>query len=129
MDRSSKVIVLVAAAVPLLFLGQCMYREVSMRNALEDLCKGATQGTQLTAFLHSASEKSIKVRTGGPSGKNADEWFDRQYLRLGEYLKQVKKLPDDYTVAFAKPGVGYYACIVTHEGGTVKAAWFEDHSN
>lgn len=38
-------------------------------------------------------------------------------------------MPGDYSVVFAKPGVGYYACIVIHKDGLVQSAWFEDHSS
>ena len=69
------------------------------------------------------------MRTGGSARKDDVGWFDREYLRIGEYLRNTKRISDDYAVAFAKPGVGYYACIIVHRDNLVKDAWYEDMSS
>ena len=129
MGKISKVVAYTVAAIPLLFLGQCLYNEASQRSGLQSLCGTAKAGSALEGFLDAAAKTDFKLRTGGPAGKADSEWFDREYLRLGKYLTDVKKMPGEYTVAFAKPAVGYYACIVVHDKGLVQSAWFEDRSS
>ena len=129
MNRILKVVGYTVAAIPILVIGQCMYNEVSQRSGLESLCGTAKAGSAIKRFLDDAAKTTYKLRTGGPTGKNDTEWFDREYLRLGEYLKRAKKLSEDYTVVFAKPGIGYYACIIVHKDGLVQSAWFEDRSS
>ena len=119
----------VIAAIPLLFLAQCMYNEVSQPRALRSLCDTAKFGSTLDKFLGGSTKSIYKVRTGGPKEKDDTEWFDREYLRIGEYLKKTKKIAEDYTVVFVKPGMGYYACIVLHKNGLVEGAWFVDRSS
>lgn len=117
------------AAIPLLLIGQCVYNEVSQQSELNTLCSMAKVGGPIKTFWDDAARTTFKLRAGGPTGKDENEWFDRQYLRLGAWLKQTKTRSDDYTVVFAKPGIGYYACIVLHEDGLVTSAWFEDRSS
>ena len=126
----TKAILVVIAAVPLLFIGQCMYASVAQPAELQKLCATAKGGTSVRqALAKFAGNESFKVRTGGPAGKKDGEWFDREYLRIGDYLRKSKNIPDDYTVIFAKPGVGYYACIIVHQADVVKDAWFDDRSS
>ena len=129
MMRTLKVIAYVIAAVPVLLFGQCAYNGIAQPRALAELC-AATRGTGVQQALEkAATNKALRARTGGPVGKNDSEWFDREYLRLGEHLRKTKRLAGDYTVIFAKPGMGYYACIIVHSGNMVKDAWFEDRSS
>ena len=129
MNKILKFVGYMVAAVPILVIAQCMYNEVSQRSGLESLCGSARAGSAIKAFLDEAMKTPYKLRTGGPTGKNDTEWFDREYLRLGEYLKKTKNMAGEYTVVFAKPGMGYYACIVVHKEGLVQTAWFEDRSS
>ena len=129
MNKILKGVVYTVAALPILVIGQCVYNEVSQRSGLESLCETATAGSAIKKSLDDTAKTAYKLRTGGPAGKNDTEWFDREYLRLGEYLKQTRKISDDYTVVFAKPGIGYYACIIVHKEGLIQSAWFEDRSN
>jgi len=130
MKRILKVIAYAIAAVPVLLLGQCVYNEIAQPRELAGLCAATSRGTSVQHALDNAAmNKALRTRTGGPEGKNDNEWFDREYLRLGKHLRTTKNLSDDYTVIFAKPGVGYYACIIVHRGNLVKDAWFEDRSS
>jgi hypothetical protein len=130
MKRTGKAIAYAIAAVPVLVLGQCMYSEMAQPRELAGLCAETSSGTTVQHALGKAAANSaLRARTGGPAGKNDNEWFDREYLRLGEHLRKTKNLSDDYTVIFAKPGMGYYACIIVHRGDLVKDAWFEDRSS
>ncbi len=129
MNKILKGIAYAAAAIPILVIGQCMYSEVSQRSGLESLCGAAKSGGTIKTFLDDAAKTGYEVRTGGSAGKNDMEWFDREYLRLGDYLKQTKKISEDYSVVFAKPGIGYYACIIVHKNGLMQSAWFEDRSS
>jgi hypothetical protein len=116
-------------AVPVLLFAQCMYREIAEPSELAALCAAAAPGTSARQIVEKvADNRSLRVRTGGAARKDDNEWFDREYLRVGEHLRKTKSLTDDYTVVFAKPGVGYYACIVVHRDDLVKHAWFEDRS-
>jgi hypothetical protein len=130
MKRILKAIAYVIAAIPVLALGQCMYSEFTQPRELARLCAATTRGTSVQQVLEkAAANNSFRARTGGSAGKDDGEWFDREYLRIGEYLRKTKSLSDDYTVVFAKPGMGYYACIIVHKGHLVTDAWFEDRSS
>ena len=102
---------------------------IYQERGLRKLCTNAEQGMALNKFLTEANNTSFKVRTGGSKGKNEDEWFDREYLRYGVRLSKGKNISDGYTVVFAKPGIGFYACIVIHKNNMITAAWFEDHAD
>lgn len=114
--------------VPVLVLGQCMYTVFGQISGLQSFCGAAAAGSAIKKVLDDAARSPYTLRTGGPAGKNDTEWADRQYLRIGEYLKRTTKISADYTVVFAKPGIGYYACIIVHKDGVVQSAWFEDKS-
>jgi hypothetical protein len=127
MKPASKAIALIVVAVPVAFLGNCAYQEYSQHAAARDVCGEAKPGTRLATVLERASAyPRLKVRSGGPAGKNDSEWFDREYLRIGARLK----LPGDgYSVVFAKPGVGYSACILHHKDGVIISGSIEERSN
>jgi len=127
MSPASKAISLIVVAIPVAFLGNCAYQEYSQHAAARDVCSDAKAGSRLAAILERATAyPRLKVRTGGPGGKNESEWFDREYLRIGKRLG----LPaDGYSVVFAKPGVGYSACVLKHKDGVINSATFEDHAN
>ena len=130
MTRAGKAIAYLIAAVPVFLLGQCIYSEIAQPRELAGLCGETSRDTSVQLALDkAATNKALRARTGGPAGKNDNEWFDREYLRLGERLRKTKNLSDDYTVIFAKPGIGYYACVIVHKGDLVKDAWFEDRSS
>ena len=127
-SKAARVVGYGILAIPALFVGNCVFNEVSQPRGLRALCETATGGRAVRAFMEDAAATSYHRRAGGPAGKNEDEWFDRQYLRIGKSLAESKNIRGDYSVVFAKPGIGYYACIVVHDGGVIDSAWFEDHS-
>jgi len=83
-----------------------VYDENRQARELESLCATAKVGAKLDSLLDDAAKTKFRVRTGGAAGKNEDEWFDREYLRIGRWLNN-KDITDDYTVVIAKPGLGY----------------------
>jgi hypothetical protein len=105
-----------------------IYDENRQARELQSLCATANVGTQVDAFLGKATKTKFRVRTGGPAGKDEDEWFDREYLRIGRWLNN-RDITDDYTVVIAKPGLGYYACVVIHQDSRIISASFEDRSS
>ena len=129
MREALRVIGYTVVAIPILVIGQCMYKEASQRSGLESLCGTATAGSAIKTFVDDAARSTYVLRAGGETGKDSTEWFDREYLRIAEYLKKTKNISEDKTVVFAKPGMGYYACTVVHKDGLVQSAWFEDKPN
>ncbi len=103
--------------------------EISEKNGLENLCATVNEGGSIESCLSHVADTEFKVRTGGPNGKDQDEWFDREYLRIRDQLKQIANVDGDYAVVFAKPGIGYYACIVIHDEDLISSATFEDRSS
>ena len=103
--------------------------EISEKNGLENLCATVNEGGSIESCLSHVADTKFKVRTGGPNGKDQDEWFDREYLRIRDQLKQIANVDGDYTVVFAKPGIGYYAFIVIHDEDLISSATFEDRSS
>ena len=103
--------------------------DVRQSSGLEELCATANDGGSVGLFLEAAASPDFNIRKGGAGGKNEDEWFDREYLRIGNYLKSTMEVPLDYAVVFAKPGLGYYACIVTHVDDLIITASYEDRSS
>jgi hypothetical protein len=114
--------------VPILLLAECMYRETAQQRGLQALCATATSGKEIKPLLIEAAKTDFEVRTGGAISEDEHDWFDREYLRYRERLKTAEIDANDYTVVFAKPGIGYYACIIIHRDTVVTDAWFEDNS-
>ena len=115
-----------------LIVGLLVYwvkEDVRQSNELEELCATANDGGSVGLFLETAASPDFKVRKGGVDGKDEAEWFDREYLRIGNYMQNTIEVPLDYAVVFAKPGLGYYACIVTHDDDLIVTANFEDRSS
>ena len=129
MKKWLKRISYVIVGIPMLVAAQCMFIEISEKNGLENLCATGNEGGSIESFLSDAANTKFNVRTGGPEGKGEDEWFDREYLRIGDQLRQVANVDGDYSVVFAKPGIGYYACIVIHNEDLIISATFEDRSS
>lgn len=119
-----RTVLAIVVGIPVLLLGSCVYRMGSQISGLRELCRQATPGAPLSQVAESAArESAFRLRTGGAKGKNESEWFDREYLRIGKD-REARKVMGDYTVVFAKPGIGYYACEVTHRDGRVETATY-----
>jgi len=127
-----KGILYLASFAAILFIGIVVYavkENVRQSSELEELCATAHDGGSVGLFLEAAASPDFKVRQGGVDGKDEAEWFDREYLRIGNFMKNTMEVPLDYAVVFAKPGLGYYACIVTHDDDLIVTANFEDRSS
>ena len=129
MKKWLKRIVYVILGLLLLFLGYCMYNEISQQRRLERLCATVEERGSIQVLLADAAQSPFNVRTGGPTGMDENEWFDREYLRIGAELKETLTPELGYTVVFAKPAMGYYACFIIHEDDLILDAWFEDRSS
>jgi hypothetical protein len=130
MKHILKTVAWTIAAIPFLFLAECMYRQIAEPSQLASVCAAIAPDTSVRQVLAKvATNTSLRARTGGPAGKDDIEWFDREYLRYADYLRAKMEPADEYTVVFAKPGLGYYACVIIHRGDAAKAAWFEDNSS
>ena len=117
-----KVVNYVLIAIPLLIPGYCVYRMGSQIHSLRTLCAQAQIGSPIKTFLDSAAKTGLDVRAAGPLGTNQNSPFEREYQRMGEYLRKVKKSSDDYTVVYAKPGIGLAQCLVLHRDGSITDA-------
>jgi hypothetical protein len=129
MKKLVKIVVYAIVLLPILFVAQWIYFESSQSSQLLSLCDTAKKGNSIQFLLIAAASNEFELRTNGAVGKDKNDWHDREYLRIGAWLKKVKQIEDNYTVVFAKSGIGYYACIVTHEHETITKAWFEDRSS
>lgn len=116
-------------AVPVLLVAQCVYLEVSQQSALEALCTQIAIGSAAGSLAAEVEKTPFQIRSNDGRGKDESDWFEREYSRIGVWLQRSKAISDNYTVIFAKPGMGYYACIVLHRDNTVSKAWFEDRSS
>ena len=124
-----KYVLAIVVIIPILFLGMFVFTDINQERGLKKLCANAKIDISIQEYLIDAENTKFKVLTGGPNGKNEDEWYDREYLRYGVRLRENKNIVDDYSIVFAKPGIGFYACIVIHRNGMITTAWFENHAN
>ena len=112
----------ILVAIPLLIPVYWVYRVGSQIHSLRTLCAKAQIGSPIKTFLDGAAKTGLDVRAAGPLGKNENSPFEREYLRMGEYLRKVQKTSDDYTVVYAKPGIGLAQCVVVHRNGSITDA-------
>lgn len=124
-----KLLVLVMTMTPFVFLADCVYREISQNRALQRLCTSVGPESNVAKVLAKAKEQHFNVRVGGPNGLDDSEWFDREYARIVDWHNQSNEKPSDVAVVFAKPGMGYYACVIEHKQGAVVEAQFVDRSS
>lgn len=128
MNKLIKIVLYTFISIPILFFGHCVYNELSKRNGLHELCTSIQNGSSINTFLSDVTKTTFNVRSNGKTDKDTNEWFDREYLHIGIWLKENMKISEDYTVVFTKPGIGYYACIIIHKNTFITKAWFEDRT-
>ena len=110
--------------IPVLVLATCVGREVQVSGELESLCGDLDPGHSLAGVTTSGFEARYdRVPEAG------EDWFDREYRRI--QVQESDGVPgvDRLLVLFAKPGIGYYACIVRHRDGKVTSARYVDRSS
>lgn len=128
--RILRAVIHVVFWTPILLLGSCVYREVSQRNGLASLCEQTQDGSSIDVVLETARKTPFTVRTVEPVAKDDREWFDREYARIGKGLEASNdESAGHHTVIFAKPGIGFYACVIVHRDDIVSAASFLDNSS
>ena len=119
----------IIALMPVLFLAQCIFVETSQRNNLSSLCERSDEGKKLSTVINEARQAKFKVRSENLLSEKERDWFNREYNRILKQLKKDKRKSAAHTVVFAKPGIGYYACIIEHENGLIKKSQYEDRSS
>ena len=122
--RSLRWMLLMLIVIPILVLATCVGREVLVSGELESLCGDLDPGRPLAGVTTTGFEaRSDRV----PEAE--EDWFDREYRRI--QVQEPDGVPgvDRLLVLFAKPGIGYYACIVRHRDGKVTSARYIDRSS
>ncbi len=117
-------VVIAAVLIPVLLLATCVGRELLSSRELADLCATLAPGRVLEPDARPGIEsRSARVP------ERAEDWFDREYRRILAAESLSEPGGGDLTVLFAKPGLGYYACIVRHRDGRIVTARFVDRSS
>jgi hypothetical protein len=115
---------LVLVVIPVLVVASCIGGEMLVSGELEDLCGDLDPGRPLDVVTTSGFEtRSTHVPEDG------EDWFDREYRRIQAQESGGMVESDALIVLFAKPGLGYYACIVRHREGRVTSARYVDRSS
>ena len=113
----------------ILFLAQCVYVEISQREKLFSLCENSGVGKKISSILKEATSTAFQIRSETMHSDTEGDWFNREYNRILEQANKDKNSSKAYVVIFAKPGIGYYACIIEHAAGLVTKSRFEDRSS
>lgn len=124
-----KIVGLIIVILSILFLAKCTYSEVSQRNNLLRLCENIKSGDEVTDIINKANKEGFEIRSETLKSMKARDWFNRQYDRFLETFRENENAKDYLTVIFAKPGIGYYACIIEHDDVLVKHARYLDRSS
>ena len=112
-----------------MFLAQCMHSEVSQRNNLLRLCENINFGSAVTAILDEARKENFEIRSETLKSKKERDWFNRQYDSFLDTFRKSNNADDSLTIIFAKPGIGYYACIIEHYDDSAIKARYLDRSS
>lgn len=112
-----------------MFLAQCMYSEVGQRNNLLNLCESINFGSAVTGILDEARKENFEIRSETLKSEKERDWFNRQYDRFLDEFRKSNNADDSLTIIFAKPGVGYYACVIEHYDDSAKKARYLDRSS
>jgi len=115
--------------LPVIFLARCAYVETTQRSELRALCENSSPGKKLSIDLNEAKKAGFRVRSNFPVSKDKADWFDKEYNRIVKQLKKKSSTSTAYTIIFAKPGLGYYVCIIEHEKDLIVKSRYEDRSS
>ena len=125
-----KIGILIILFLAVLFLAQCMYSEMSQRDNLQRLCVSITPGSDISGILAEAEKfRGFEVRSEALRSTRERDWFNRQYDGFLETFRKNNDTATSLTIIFAKPGIGYYACIIEHDGELAKVARYLDRSD
>ncbi len=129
MSALAKILVLVVTMTPFVFLADCVYQEIALGRSLQHLCVSTEPESKLSDALARAEALKLDLRTGLAALDDSD-WFDREYARIVAWHKQSEPpSSSEVAVVFSKPGMGYYACVIAHQGDAVVDAEFVDRSS
>jgi hypothetical protein len=84
---------------------------------------------KLSIALNEAIKAKFEVRSNITDIKDKIDWFDREYNRIFKQFKKKSSGSTELTIIFAKPGMGYYACIIEHENKLITESQYEDRSS
>ena len=124
-----KIVGLIIVVLSILFLAQCMYSEVSQRNNLLRLCENINSGSAVSDALVKAQKDKFEIRSESLRSIKERDWFNRQYDGFLEAFKKNNNVEESLTIIFAKPGIGFYACIIEHDGDSIRNARYLDRSS
>ena len=124
-----KIVGLIIVVLSILFLAQCMYSEVSQRNNLLRLCENINSGSAVSDALVKAQKDKFEIRSESLRSIKERDWFNRQYDGFLEAFKKNNNVEEFLTIIFAKPGIGFYACIIEHDGNSIRNARYLDRSS
>ena len=110
--------------VPVLLLATCIGREVQVSRELELACNGLTPGYPVVGAEVTGFESRSRA-----APEATEDWFDREYRRIAAEPRHDTGSDAGLLVLFAKPGLGYYACIVEQRDGRVRSARYVDRSS
>jgi len=127
--RILKIAGAIFSIVLLLSVAQCVYTETSQRNSLTSLCEDSNVGKKVSGILDEARKAKFEIRSEIIKSDTERDWFNREYSRILKRIKKDRTFSESYTVVFAKPGIGYYACIIENADGVVTKSRFEDRSS
>lgn len=128
-SRLLKITGLIIIILSTLFLAQCIYSEVSQRDNLLRLCENISSGSAVSDALARAQKGKFEIRSESLRSNKERDWFNRQYDRFLEAFRKNNNIEESLTIIFAKPGVGFYACIIEHGGDSVMNARYLDRSS
>lgn len=127
MLKATKIAGVLLVLIPILFLGRCVFVETDQRHNLQSLCDKGHLNKQLSMVLVEAKTAGFKVR-GQITNREKMDGFDRAYNRIHrQFVDEANQ--SALTVVFAKPGMGYYACLIAHDDDLIIEAVYEDRSS
>ena len=113
----------------ILFVAQCMYVETDQRDSLLELCGNLTAGNRLSSVLSAPQMEKFEIRSESLRSEKERDWFNRKYDEYSDGIKKNDDFTKALTIIFAKPGIGFYACIIVHDDDSVISAQYLDRSS